>query len=189
MISYEFTIQEIVAILMNKFHASNEFVSWIKYKHYPILSWTPEGPYHGKLSQHFNTTSYGKWLIPVKLIHFVNNILRRRYTMLSRGFPSVSINTAQADWTMIDIQQAGKYVPQNYLYTECQHFTSGMQIKDFTLIRKVFYYFAIDSRDTGRTYKRLHWAVSRTDMPSFSDFQKLIFRYLLSQLQISRELF
>jgi len=39
-------------------------------------------------------------------------------------------------------------------------------------------------RDAERVYvERLHWAVGRADMPSFSDFQKLISRYLLSQLQ------
>jgi len=115
MISYEFTIREIVTILMD--HVSNEFLSWIKYEHYPILSWTREGSYHGKLSQHFNTTSYGKWLIPVKLIHFVKcDILRSNHTILAQGSLSVSIDTAQTDWTMIDIQQAGKYVSKLFIF-------------------------------------------------------------------------
>jgi len=141
MISYEFTIREIVAILMDPYHVSYEFLSWIKYKHYPILSWTREGPSHGRLSQHFNTTSYGEWLILVKWIHFVkHDILRSNHTILTRGSPSVLIDTAQADWTMVDIEQAGKYVPQNYLYTGCHAppisllADKGLQIQDVKLI-------------------------------------------------------
>jgi len=118
MISYEFTIQEIIAILMDPYHVTNEFLFWIKYKHYPILRWTQKGPFY--LFQHFNTTSYSKWLIPLKLIYFVkHDISRNKSTILTRGSPVLNY-TAQADWTIVDIQQAGKYVPQNYLYTWCQ---------------------------------------------------------------------
>jgi len=112
MISYEITIQEIIDILMDPYNVSNEFLFWIKYKHYPTLSWTREGPFHGKLSQHFNTTSYGKWLIPVKLIHFVkHDIFRNNRMVLAQRSSSVLIHIAQEDWTLVDIQQAGKYVP------------------------------------------------------------------------------
>jgi len=118
MISYEFTIQEIIANLMDPY-ISNEFLFWIKHKHYPILRLTREDPFNGKLSQHFNTTSYGEWLIPVKLIYFIKPVVRNNRIILTRESPVFNY-TAQADWTMVDIQQAGKYVPQNYLYTGCQ---------------------------------------------------------------------
>jgi len=118
MISYKFTIQEIIAILMDSHDVSNEFLFWITYKHYPVLNWIRKDLYFLYVSQNFNTTSYGKWWIP--RIRLISKHFSLRYifqVLLSRQpifLPIFQPN--KYDWIIIDNQQTGKYVPQNYLY-------------------------------------------------------------------------
>jgi len=122
MISYELTIQEIVAIMMDPYLDSNEFLFWIKYKRYPVLNWTRDFIYLN-VSQNFNTTNYGKWWIPIRIIpnHFFP--LGSIPQTLSSQEPILStFRSIKDDWIMIDNQQAGKYVPQNYLYILCNYF-------------------------------------------------------------------
>jgi len=121
MISYEFTIQESVAILMDPYNESNEFLLWIKHKHYPVLSWTREGDLlFLNMLQNFNTTSFGKWWIPVRLI--LKRFSLRNFWSTSdvlssqKSFLSI-FHSIKDDWIMIDNQQAGKYVSRNFLYT------------------------------------------------------------------------
>jgi len=114
MISYEFTIQEIVAILMGPYADPKEFLFWMTYKHYPVLSCTRDFIFFN-VSQNFNTTSYGKWSIPIRLIS--RSSLGNIFEVLSSQKPFLSIfHSIEDNWIMIDSQQAGNYVPQNYLY-------------------------------------------------------------------------
>jgi len=116
MISHEFTIQEIIAILMDPYEISNELVFWITYKHYPVLSWTRENFCFLNVSQNFNTTSYGKWWIPIKLISKRFSLGSITQMLSSQKSFFIMCHSIEDDWIMIDNQQAGKYVPQNYLY-------------------------------------------------------------------------
>jgi len=107
MISYKFTIQEIVAILVDPYNVSNEFLFWIRYKHYPVLNWTRDLIFL-YVSQNFNT-SYGEWWIPIRLIS-------KRFSlgsisqMLSSQEPLLStFHSTKDDWIIIDNQQTGKY--------------------------------------------------------------------------------
>jgi len=87
---------------------------------YPVLNWTRDFVFLN-VSQYFHTTSYGKWWIPIRFISepssYRSILFRNISQMLSSHEPSLSIfYTNKDDWIMIDNQQAGKYVPQNYLY-------------------------------------------------------------------------
>jgi len=120
MISYEITIQEMIDILMDPYNVTNEFLFWIRYKRYPVLNWTRDFVFLN-VSQNFNTTSYGMWWIPIRFISerssFRNILFRKISQMLSSQKPLSSIPYILTDdWIMIDNQQSGKYVPQNYLY-------------------------------------------------------------------------
>jgi len=110
MISYDFTIQEIVAILMDPYNVSNEFLFWIRCRRYPVLNEIRDFIFLN-VSQNFNTTNYGKWWIPIRLISNrspIGSIPR----MLSSQKPILStIRSNKDDWIIIDNQQAGKYVP------------------------------------------------------------------------------
>jgi len=114
-ISHKFTVQESVAILMDPHDISNEFLFWITYKHYPVLSWTRNFIFLN-VSQNFNTISYGKWWIPIRLISkrfFLGSISQ----MLSSQEPFLpTFHSIKDDWIIIDNQQAGKYISQTYLY-------------------------------------------------------------------------
>jgi len=88
----------------------NEFLNWIKYRHYPIVSWTKQSPSNGKLEQYFNTTSYGKWLL---LIRLTKQIVLPAYLNVwltpQKPFKKVTYDE-QDGWILVDIQHAGKYV-------------------------------------------------------------------------------
>jgi len=104
-------------------YVSNKFLFWIRHKRYPFLYWIRSRRSHLlNVSQIFNTTSYGKWWIPIRLISssFRSNLSESSFRVLSSVIPYSSIPYTLIEyfhWIMIDIQQAGKYVPQNYLYT------------------------------------------------------------------------
>jgi len=120
MISYEITIQEIIDILMDQYNVTNEFLFWIRSKRYPVLSWTRDFVFLN-VSQHFSTTSYGMWWIPIRFISepssFRNILIRKISHILSSQKPLSSIPYILTDdWIMIDNQQSGKYVSPNYLY-------------------------------------------------------------------------
>jgi len=120
MISYEITIEEIIDILMGPYNVTNEFLFWIRSNHYPVLSWTRDFVFLN-VSQYFSTTSYGMWWIPLRFISepssFRSILFRKISQMLSSQKPLLSIPYILTDdWIMIDNQQSGKYVPQNYLY-------------------------------------------------------------------------
>jgi len=45
---------------------SDEILTWIKFKYYPIVNWIQETFSTGKLEQrNVNATSYGKWWLPI----------------------------------------------------------------------------------------------------------------------------
>jgi len=103
-------IHEIFTNLVYRYNISNEFSNWMKYKHYPIVSWTPETRSNGKLSQNFKT-NHGKWWIPIRLTF--QNSFGTTYVLSSQN-PIADIDY-DGDFVMIDIRQAGKYVSK-YLY-------------------------------------------------------------------------
>jgi len=113
MISYEFLpLQE---ILLNFIHApydvSNEFLIWIKHKHYPVVNWKQETSLYGILSQNFSTTNYSKLWIPIRLILKPFSLGTLNRFLLSQEPSRSIIHTTEDDWVMVDIRaQAGKYV-------------------------------------------------------------------------------
>jgi len=138
MISSEYlSMQEILANLIYLIYdISNEFLNWMKYLHYPIVSWTQGSHSYGKLSQNFNTifyTSYGLWWIPIRLvlkslsIRGIPSWHPGTSLVLSKQLPSLNIfnnSVIQSDWVMIDILQAGKCVLQYYLYILYNYFST-----------------------------------------------------------------
>jgi len=116
-------MQEILANSIYSYDISNEFLLWIKYTHYPVINLVEEAPFEFKLSQNFNTTSHDKWWIPIRLISnlFVYESIDR-VVVSSQEF-SLTIVAIPDHWTILDIQQAGKYMSRNYLYTLCNYFT------------------------------------------------------------------
>jgi len=120
MISYEITIYEVIDILMDSDNITNEFLFWIRSYRYPVLDWTRDFLFFN-VSQHFNTTSYGMWWIPIRFISepssFRNIIFKNSSRVLSSQNQFLYISyTIKDDWIIIDNQQSGKYVIQNYLY-------------------------------------------------------------------------
>ncbi|KYN22233.1 Glutamyl aminopeptidase, partial [Trachymyrmex cornetzi] len=91
---------------------SNEFLTWIQYKHYPVVIW--EQYEHSRvikrISKSYNTTSYGKWLIPITLreISSLNENMWKiclKPNIGSSEFPTAILNKS---W-MVNIEQAGYY--------------------------------------------------------------------------------
>jgi len=119
-------MQEILANSIYPYDISNEFLIWIKYKHYPVVNLTEEeASFEFKLSQNFNTTGHGRWWIPIRLIS--NFFVYERIdsdVVLSQESSSLKIKTFPDHWTILDIQQAGKYISRNYLYTLCNYFSA-----------------------------------------------------------------
>jgi len=118
MISYEISIQEIIDILMDPY-VTNEFLFWIRSIRYPVLNWTRDIVFLN-VSQHFSTTNYGMWWIPIRFISepsSFRSILIRNISQILSSQKQLSIPYILTDdWIMIDNQQSGKYGPQNYLY-------------------------------------------------------------------------
>jgi len=99
------------------YYMPNEFFNWIKYRHYPIISWTQKTPIYGKLAQYFNATSYGKWWLPINIIeqYTLNpKIIKTRLT--SQGPYIFFDHRDELGWLLVDIQQAGKYFEINYVH-------------------------------------------------------------------------
>ena len=89
--------------------SSNEFLTWIQYKRYPVISWKQNimgSRILNTLSQNYNT-SY-RWLIPLNLKKIS---LKKNYkTCLSSYVNSARFVSSTSDYVMVDIQQAGKYI-------------------------------------------------------------------------------
>jgi len=96
----------------NLYFMPNEFLNWMKYRHYPIVTWTLifEDPPYGKLEQYFNTTNYGKWSLLIRLTKQI--VLPACLNVwLTPQEPSAKVTYDEQDgWILVDIQQAGKYV-------------------------------------------------------------------------------
>jgi len=145
MISSELSsMREILANLIYLYDISNEFLNWMKYLHYPVVSWTQESRSYGKLSQNFGTT-YGKWWLPIRLvlksvsIRGIPSWHHGTSLVLLKQLPSLNIfnnifKVIQSDWVMIDVLQAGKCVLQHYLYILCNYF-SALSTSCYFLIR------------------------------------------------------
>jgi len=112
MISYE-----IWSIIREKLSNTNlmsiEFLNWIKYRHYPIVSWTRESPIYGKLAQYFNATSYGKWWLPISIIKQSRLYEGIKVWLTSQKPSTLFTHKDEQSWLLVDIQQAGKCVSRN----------------------------------------------------------------------------
>jgi len=96
----------------NPYYLSDEFFNWIKFKHYPIVSWTQETLSFGLLAQYFNAT-YGKWWLPTSITtqFLYPKIFKIRLTSQK---PYIHFNHRdQQGWVLVDIKQAGKYISRN----------------------------------------------------------------------------
>jgi len=118
------SMQEILTNSIYKYDISKEFSYWMKYNHYPIVSWTEESNSKGKLTQNFSTTRYGIWWTPTRLVLKPLSIegfpsqqpSRIGPYELSWQEPCWDIRHVQADWITIDIRQAGKYVSKLFIF-------------------------------------------------------------------------
>jgi len=123
MISSELlSMQEILTNSIYKYDISNEFLNWMKYKHYPIVSCTPESRFSfGRLSQNFGTSN-GKWWIPTRLVlrsvsfEDIPSSLSSGTYVLSSQYPISDISYPQDNWIMIDIRKAGKYISKLFIF-------------------------------------------------------------------------
>lgn len=109
---YEFFSTQEDAAKTYGYYISKEFLNWISYSHYPVLSWTQRD---GKLAQNFNA-SYGKWWISINLIVETSVTSESFKLWLTQQKPYFHINTLMLnmlDWVIVDIQQAGKYLLKN----------------------------------------------------------------------------
>ncbi|XP_018356903.1 PREDICTED: glutamyl aminopeptidase-like [Trachymyrmex septentrionalis] len=91
--------------------SSNEFLTWIQYKHYPVVIW--EQYKHSevtKILSQSNTTSYRKWLIPIILREISSSNINLK-TCLTPHINSVQypITFPQSDCWIVNIEQAGYY--------------------------------------------------------------------------------
>ncbi|KAG5309103.1 AMPN Aminopeptidase, partial [Pseudoatta argentina] len=91
--------------------SSNEFLTWIQYEHYPVISWKRNITDYGVkyiLSQNYNTTSYSRWLIHINL---EEKSLKGSFKKCLSSYIQSIIYTIfrQNSYRMVDIQQAGYY--------------------------------------------------------------------------------
>jgi len=125
MIPSEFSfMQEILTNSIYKYDISNEFSNWMKYKHYPAVSWTLQYNKnmhkYGILAQTFRT-SYGKWWIPIRLIFIPTRLNIQEHSfwepyMLSSKEPITNTLYSPGNFIIIDIRQAGKYVSKLFIF-------------------------------------------------------------------------
>jgi len=98
----------------NPYYMSDEFLNWVNYKHYPIVSWTQKSLFFGKLSQYSNATSYRTWLLP----SITKQVLYPRgcdKICLTSQEPYIYlIQEVEHNWELINVKQAGKYISRNY---------------------------------------------------------------------------
>ncbi|XP_018367846.1 PREDICTED: uncharacterized protein LOC108764217 [Trachymyrmex cornetzi] len=92
---------------------SNEFLTWIQYKHYPVVMW--EQYKHREItktiSQSYNKTYYGEWLIPITLRE-LTLLFDDLKTCLKPNVNSIVYPTTVPlnELWMVNFQQAGKYL-------------------------------------------------------------------------------
>ncbi|XP_018359908.1 PREDICTED: aminopeptidase M1-A-like [Trachymyrmex cornetzi] len=92
---------------------SNEFLTWIQYKHYPVVMW--EQYKHREItktiSQSYNKTNYGEWLIPITLRE-LKLLFEDLKTCLKPNVNSIVYPTTSPlnELWMVNFQQAGKYL-------------------------------------------------------------------------------
>jgi len=118
------SMQEILTNSIYKYDISNEFFNWMKYKHYPIVSWTEKSDSEGKLSQNFSIASYGRWWIPATLIlkpfstgdFSSHQPFEIALNELSWQNPYWNILNVRAEWITIDVRQAGKYISKLFIF-------------------------------------------------------------------------
>jgi len=98
----------------NPYYVSNEFLNWIKYKHYPIVSWTRETLLFGKLAQYVNATSYGKWWLPISITkQFLYPGIYDKICLTSQKPYTYLFHKGESGWILIDVEQSGKYISRN----------------------------------------------------------------------------
>ncbi|KYN22433.1 Glutamyl aminopeptidase [Trachymyrmex cornetzi] len=91
---------------------SNEFLTWIQYKHYPVVMW--EQYKHREItktiSQSYNKTNYGEWLIPITLRE-LKLLFEDLKTCLKPNVNSIVYPTTSPlnELWMVNFQQAGYY--------------------------------------------------------------------------------
>lgn len=107
-ISKFWSIQEEVA----ETFVPSDFLSWLVYKHYPVLDLQQKSLYWGTLTQNFNASNYHKWWIPTNIMTKTSLDNTTKLWLTPRK-PSVYIDYVE-DWTIVDIQQAGKYLLKDY---------------------------------------------------------------------------
>jgi len=115
MIPYEiwFTIQEKLSNT-NPYYMSDEFLNWIKFKHYPILSWTQETLPFEKLTQYNLNATIGKWSLPSISKQFLYPRICDK-TCLTSQEPYIYLiyQGYKQGWILFNVKQAGKYVSRN----------------------------------------------------------------------------
>ncbi|XP_077264153.1 glutamyl aminopeptidase-like isoform X2 [Temnothorax americanus] len=173
------------------YNISPDFQKWIIYRHYPIINWTQKNPQIRTLTQYcVNTTSYGKWWIPVSLITkiFVVGVIN---ILLTPQEPSKNIKyfeySAEDDRIIVDIQQAG-YYRVNYEtnnWRKIAYYLNSGEYKDVSAINRAkiiddAFYFMMTRKINSSIFWELTKYLSReTDYVAWYPMFK-VFEYISS---------
>jgi len=97
----------------NPYYVSDNVLNWMNFAYYPIVNWTQEELYYGKVAQYFSATSYGYWWLPMSIVRqsFLSEDIK---VWLTSQQPSTYLeHKNEYGWILFDIRQAGKYVSRN----------------------------------------------------------------------------
>jgi len=97
----------------NPYYMSDEFLNWIRFKHYPIVNLTQETLSFTKLSQYLNVTSYGKWLPTTITKQFLYPRIYDKILLTSQEPYAYLRYKVEQGWILIDVKQAGKHISRN----------------------------------------------------------------------------
>ncbi|XP_018367848.1 PREDICTED: aminopeptidase M1-B-like [Trachymyrmex cornetzi] len=113
-ISYNFWSMK--EVLNEAYHcnlSSSEFLTWLQYKHYPVVIWEPYKYFevNNILSQSYIAMNYGKWLIPT-ILREISSLYVNFKTCLKPNDNSAHLPSTLPFYEvwMVNIQQAGKYL-------------------------------------------------------------------------------
>ncbi|KYN16391.1 Glutamyl aminopeptidase [Trachymyrmex cornetzi] len=112
-ISYNFWSMK--EVLNEAYHcnlSSSEFLTWLQYKHYPVVIWEPYKYFevNNILSQSYIAMNYGKWLIPT-ILREISSLYVNFKTCLKPNDNSAHLPSTLPFYEvwMVNIQQAGYY--------------------------------------------------------------------------------
>ncbi|XP_071647029.1 aminopeptidase N-like [Temnothorax longispinosus] len=190
------SIQEEIASHSYEYYISYDSLNWIIYEHYPVISLTQEEPDIDivQLSQYFNASqhSYGKWWIPISLVTKFS-LKEPKNVWITPEKPSLSVtHTAEDDWIMVDIGQAGyyrvKYDMKNLrkisLYLN-EEYKSISVINRAKIIDDAFHFLLTRQINATEFWALVKYLTQETDYVAWHPMLKM-FEYISSVLPLSK---